>query len=112
MPRCAASERRVSAELLDGPGLQTITFTSTAPGSATVGGPTYTPTAAASSGLAVAFTIDASSSSVRSISGGVVSFQTVGTCKVDTNQAGNSNHRAAPQVQQTRWGSTCAFQAS
>ena len=37
---------------------QTISFTSTAPANATVGGPTYTVTATATSGLAVTFTID------------------------------------------------------
>ena len=33
--------------------------------------------------------------------GGVVSFQAAGTCIVDANQAGNGNYNAAPQVQQT-----------
>jgi hypothetical protein len=80
---------------------QTITFTSTAPSSASVGGPTYTVAATASSGLAVSFTIDASSSSVCSISGATVSFIGAGTCTIDANQAGNSNYNAAPQVQQS-----------
>ena len=84
-----------------GKGNQTITFTSTAPASATVGGPTYTVTATASSGLTVAFTIDASASSVCSISGSTVSFTAVGTCVIDANQAGNANYNAAPQVQQS-----------
>jgi hypothetical protein len=79
---------------------QTITFTSTAPGSATVGGSTYTVAATASSGLAVSFTIDAASSSVCSISGATVSFIATGTCTIDANQAGSSNYDAAPQVQQ------------
>ena len=43
-------------------GSQTITFTSTAPANRTVGGPTYTPTATATSGLPVTVTIDASRS--------------------------------------------------
>ena len=82
-------------------GSQTITPTSTAPGGATVGGATYAPTATATSGLTVAITVDASSSAVCSITGGVVSFQTAGTCKVDFNQAGNANYTAAPQAQQS-----------
>ena len=41
-----------------GQGAQTISFTSTAPAGATVGGPTYTVTATATSGLPVTFTID------------------------------------------------------
>lgn len=84
-----------------GKGSQTISFTSTAPSSATVGGPTYTPTATSTSGLTVTFTIDSSSSSVCSISGGVVSFLAPGTCTIDANQAGNANYSAASQVQQS-----------
>ena len=54
---------------------QTITFTSTNPSPVTVGGATYTPTATATSGLTVSFTIDGSSTSgACSISAGVVSF--------------------------------------
>ena len=83
------------------PTSQTITFTSTAPGSATVGGPTYTPTATATSSLAVALTIDATASSVCAISAGVVSFTAAGTCRIDANQAGDANWAAAPQVQQS-----------
>ena len=67
-------------------------------------GPTYTPSATASSGLAVAITVDASSSSVCSITAGAVSFQTVGTCVVDFDQDGNADYTAAPQVQQLRRG--------
>jgi hypothetical protein len=82
-------------------GDQTITFTSTAPQDATVGGPTYTVTATASSGLAVTFTIDAAASSVCSISGSTVSFTAVGTCVIDANQAGDANYNPAPQAQQS-----------
>ncbi len=80
---------------------QTISFTSTAPTTATVGGATYTPIATATSGLTVALTIDGTASSVCSISGGVVSFTGTGSCVIDANQAGNGNFNAAPQVQQT-----------
>ncbi len=62
---------------------------------------TYTPTATATSGLTVALTIDATSSAVCSISGGVVSFIATGNCVIDANQAGNGSYNAAPQVQQT-----------
>jgi hypothetical protein len=82
-------------------GDQTISFTSTAPTTAVVNGTTYTPTASSTSTGTVAFTIDAASSSVCSISAGVVSFQTIGTCKVLANQAGNSNWNAAAQVFQS-----------
>ncbi|HVF61353.1 MAG TPA: Ig-like domain-containing protein [Thermoanaerobaculia bacterium] len=82
-------------------GDQTITFTSTAPSDATVGGPTYNVTATASSGLTVALTIDASASTVCSISGSTVSFIGVGTCVINANQAGDANYNPAPQVQQS-----------
>ncbi len=80
---------------------QTISFTSTAPNGAFVGGPTYTVTASATSGLPVSLTIDASATSVCSISGSTVSFVGAGTCVVDANQAGNANYTAASQVQQS-----------
>jgi alpha-tubulin suppressor-like RCC1 family protein len=80
---------------------QTITFESTAPSNATVGGPTY-PVAAkgGGSGNPVMFTIDAASKSVCTISGATVSFVGVGTCTIDANQAGNTEYEAAPQAQQ------------
>jgi hypothetical protein len=49
----------------------------------------------------VAFTIDASASSVCSISGSTVSFTGGGTWVIDANQVGNGNNNAAPQVQQS-----------
>ena len=79
---------------------QSITFTSTAPTDAIVSGSTYTPTAISTSGLAVTITVDASSSSVCSISSGVVSFLVAGTCTINANQAGNANYSAATEVQQ------------
>jgi hypothetical protein len=89
---------------------QTITFTSSAPTSATVGGPTYHVTAAASSRLPVTFTIDASSSAVCAISGSTVSFVAAGTCTIDANQPGGGEfgsneyvepYNAAPQAKQS-----------
>ncbi len=81
---------------------QTITYTSTAPTNATVGGATYTR--------------DCDRRRVRqpgdthhrqhnhcicSISGATVSFLAVGTCIVDANQATNANYFGANQVQQS-----------
>jgi hypothetical protein len=80
---------------------QTITFTSAAPKNANLGGPTYTPTATATSGLAVTITIDGSSSAVCAINAGVVSYFGAGTCKLNANQAGNYYYNPAPQVQQS-----------
>ncbi|BEP96967.1 hypothetical protein GmRootA79_53520 (plasmid) [Acidovorax sp. A79] len=73
---------------------QTISFTSTAPPSGTVGG-NYVATATATSGLAVTITGSGACSGT-----GTVTFNTAGTCTVSANQAGNANYNAAPQVQQ------------
>ena len=56
-----------------GPATQTVSFSTTAPASATAGGATYTPAATASSGLPVAISLDSTSTGC-SQSGGVVSF--------------------------------------
>ena len=61
---------------------------------------TYSPTASATSGLAVTVTVDASSSSVCAITAGAVSFSAAGTCTLDANQSGSANYNPAPQVQQ------------
>ena len=84
-----------------GRGAQTITFTSTPPSSATVGGPTYNVTATGGpSGNPLTFTIDPTSGSVCTISGSTVSFIGAGRCTIDANQAGNANYEPAPQAQQ------------
>jgi hypothetical protein len=82
-------------------GDQTVSFGTTAPSAAVVNGATYTPSASSTSTGTVGFTIDGASSTVCSIAAGVVSFQTVGTCKVLANQSGNANWNAAPQNFQT-----------
>jgi hypothetical protein len=83
-----------------GPGSQSISFTSTAPAEAMVGGTTYTPTASSSSGLTVAITLDVSSTGC-SLGFGVVSFTAIGTCLIDANQPGDADYHAAPQTQQS-----------
>lgn len=80
---------------------QTISFTSTAPGGAVVGGPDYTVAASASSGLAVVFTVAAASAGVCTISGATVSLVGVGTCTVNANQPGDASYEPALQVQQS-----------
>jgi hypothetical protein len=83
------------------PQSQTISFTSTAPTKASVGGATYKVSASASSGLPVTLTIDASAKSVCSLSGSTVSFAAPGSCVIDANQAGNGSYEPAAQAQQT-----------
>jgi hypothetical protein len=80
---------------------QVINFTSTPPTVAAVGGPTYTVATTATSGLPVALTIDNATTSICSISEGVVSFTAVGSCVVDANQSGNADFAAAPIARQT-----------
>jgi hypothetical protein len=81
---------------------QTISFTSTAPTDAAVGGPTYTPLASTTAvpALTVAFKINSTAAVVCAINAGVVYYKAFGTCVIDANQAGNNNYNAAPQVQQ------------
>ena len=81
-------------------GSQTITRTSTSPSTPVKSG-TYTPTATASSSLTVAISIASGSSSVCSISAGVVTFNAAGSCVIQYNQSGNSNYSAATQVTET-----------
>jgi len=83
------------------PPTQTISFTTTAPASAQVGGATYDVAATATSGLTVDLTIDASAQSVCSLTGLTVSFQSVGTCVIDADQPGDATYAPAPQVQQS-----------
>ena len=50
---------QVQQTITVGPTSQTVSFTTTAPASATLGGPTYTPAATASSTLPVTISLDA-----------------------------------------------------
>ena len=81
---------------------QTITFTSTPPSNAVVGGPSYSVSASGgASGNPVTLSIDTSASSVCSITGSTVAFIGVGTCVIDANQSGGGGYSAAPQGQQS-----------
>ena len=82
-------------------GSQTISFTSTAPTGAEVGGPAYAVAATATSGLDVAITIDPASAGVCAIDQGEVSFVGGGTCTLDADQAGDANWLPASTVSQT-----------
>lgn len=72
-----------------------------APPSAPTYGGSYTPSASSTSGLADTLTIDPSTTSVCSISGGIVSFNALGTCTVDANQSGDASWAPANKVQQS-----------
>jgi PKD domain len=80
---------------------QSIKFTSSPPASAIVSGPTYQASAEATSGLPVSLTVDASSSSVCSVTGSTVSFIGAGTCTIDANQSGNGTYSTGAQAQQS-----------
>lgn len=69
-------------------GPQTIAFTSSLPVGRVVAGPTYTPTAGNGnpSNLPPSFSIDATATTVCSISAGVVSFVRAGVCRVNLDQ--------------------------
>jgi hypothetical protein len=78
---------------------QTITFTSTAPNPATVGGATYTVAATATSGLPVTFL--STTTGLCTISGSTVTFVAAGTCTIAADQAGNAAYTAAARVTQS-----------
>ncbi|CAK0756112.1 exported hypothetical protein [Gammaproteobacteria bacterium] len=59
----------------------------------------FTVAATTSSGLAASFS--STTSSVCSVSGNTVTLNTVGTCTVAADQAGNTNFNAAPRVSQS-----------
>ncbi|MBY8823840.1 Ig-like domain-containing protein [Sphingomonas colocasiae] len=80
-------------------GDQTISFTSAAP-AASVGGVPYTVSAAATSGLPVTLLLDGASTGCA-LTGNTVTFTATGTCRIDANQAGDSNWNVASQVQQS-----------
>jgi uncharacterized repeat protein (TIGR01451 family) len=80
---------------------QTITFTSAAPADAAVNGPSYLPTATATSGLPVVLTIDGASATVCTIDNGTVSFIGAGICTIDAHQGGDQVYAPAPEVQQS-----------
>ena len=80
---------------------QTITFTSTPPANAAIGGTPYTVTADASSGLPVTFSIDPASSAVCAISGNTVSFTGPGSCVILADQPGNGVYGPAPTATHT-----------
>ena len=81
-------------------GDQSITFNSSAPANATVGGTHYTVVATASpSGFAATFT---SGSANCVVNGTEVNFTSAGgNCVVHADQAGDANYNAAPRVDQS-----------
>jgi hypothetical protein len=91
--------RQASQSFWVAKGSQLVTFTSSAPGSATVGGPAYTVAATASSGLAVSFS--SPTPEVCSVAGSTVSFVSAGECTIDANQSGDADYEAAPEAQQS-----------
>jgi hypothetical protein len=80
----------------------TVMFSSPAPtGAAAVVGATYAVIASASSGRAVSFSVDASTTNAACvITGATVSFQHAGTCVIDAEVAADANYSEA-EAQQT-----------
>ncbi len=84
-----------------GQGTQIINISSTPSSTARIG-QTYSVVAFASSGLALAFSVDAASAGICSVnSGGVVTLISNGTCTLQLDQAGNANFLPAARVSQT-----------
>jgi len=88
------------------PGIpQTITFTSTVPMNAVVGGTYVVSATGGGSGNPVVFSVQGGGKNGKgsadcTISGATVTFTAVGTCTIDANQAGNASYNPAPTAQQ------------
>ncbi len=85
---------------------QKLFFDSSEPSNPTVGGAPYTVRfhPSSTSGPPVVLSLDGASKGCAisgSGSGATVTFTAVGACKLNINQAGDANHNAAPQVQQS-----------
>ena len=78
--------------------VQTLSFRALAPSPSTVGS-TYTVTVDSDAFLAATVTVANSSSSVCTISAGVVSFIAAGTCTLSATQAGNDSYASASVTQ-------------
>ncbi len=78
--------------------VQVLTFQSTPPSSPVVGG-TYTVQVTSDASLAPTVSIASNSASVCSISAGVVTFNTAGTCVISATQSGNDTYAAAAASQ-------------
>jgi hypothetical protein len=82
---------------------QTVAFSSIAPENGVVGGQTYTPVAAASSGLPITFVtygfFSGTTIPVCYMSGSVLVFYAVGTCRIDAVQAGTDVYAPAAAEQ-------------
>jgi hypothetical protein len=86
-----------------GQAAQTLAFTSTAPSTATAGGPTYTVAATGgASGEPVTFAIAPSTTNgACTVSGSTVSFVAAGSCVITASQAGDADYATAPSITQT-----------
>jgi hypothetical protein len=84
-----------------GPVAQAITFTSSPPAGAIVGGSYSVSATGGASGNPVVFSVDPAAGAVCTIAGATVSFTGGGTCIINANQAGGGQFTSAPQEQQS-----------
>jgi hypothetical protein len=101
MYNVALNDTEVATNYTEQTSAQLLSISSTAPNNATFGGANYTITDTSTSQLAPVRTIDPASTSVCSISGSVVSFIGVGTCKINFTQPGSVNYSAAAALSQS-----------
>jgi hypothetical protein len=78
---------------------QAITFTSTPPIDAAVGGSYTVSATGGGSGNPVTFSVDATSAGACTLAGATIAFAHAGLCTINANQAGSYTFAAAPQVQ-------------
>ena len=79
-------------------GVPVVTFSTSAPTNATIGGATYTPQATSTSSDSVTISLDPTSTGCA-LNSGVVSFTGAGTCVVKASDAGNANYQSASSTQ-------------
>ncbi len=97
-----AAAASVTQSIIVAKSAQTVTFTSTKPDPAAIGG-SYAATATSSAGLTVSFAAGASSpaGACTVTSTGAVLFKHAGTCVVAASQSGDSDRAAAASVTQS-----------
>jgi hypothetical protein len=81
-----------------GKGVQTITFSTTAPATAPVDGAPYAPAAISAVGL-TPVVFDSTTPTLCSVSNGLLSFSSIGSCVLQASQAGNANFQLGTATQ-------------
>jgi hypothetical protein len=99
--RVALTDAEIAQNFAEQSAAQIDSITSVAPANALVGGSTYTLLDTSTSQISPTHTVDASSTSVCSLAGNVVSFIGAGTCKINSVAPANTSYSASAVVSQS-----------